>query len=292
MYRQEQRVGWLLILPSAVLLMVFLVGPSIMALAFSFTNQRLVAGRIPTRFIGLENYARIIGDESFRQALWNNVRFTAFVVPLQCGFALLLALLVNQKIRLVGVFRTIYFSPIAITMVVVAIIWTLLFHRTGTVNTILNSITFGWFGNPDWLLRENLAMAAIIIVSIWQSVAFQMIIFLAGLQEIPVELYEAARIAGASTWQSFRHVTLPGLRNTTVFVLVTTTILAFRLYTQVEVMTQGGPQGTTNTVVRYMIQTGFRGMRIGYASAITFLFLAFVLAISLLQRVIVRSERM
>lgn len=291
MRRQEELTGWLMAAPALLLLAVFLLAPALMSLGLSFTDQRLIQAQ-PTQFVGLRNFQRLLSDRAFLQSLGNNFYFTLVVVPVQCCFALFLAMLTNQKIRGVNFFRTAYFSPIATTMVVVAIIWTLLFNPAGIINSALSAVSFGSIAPLRWLSDPKLAMPAILIMSIWQSVGFQMVIFLAGLQEIPVALYEAARVDGASRIQQFFYVTLPQLRNTLVFVIVTTTILSFRLYTQVEVMTQGGPRGATNTMVRYMVETGFGKLQIGYSSAISVVFLLIVLAVSLLQRRFVTSERM
>jgi len=290
--RQEERTGWLMATPAFLLLGVFLLVPAIMALGLSFSDQRLLPGPQPTQFVGLRNYVRLVSDTTFLRALRNNLYFTAVVVPLQCVFALFLALLTNQKVRGTILFRTIYFSPIATTMVVVAIVWTLLFNPDGIINSFLRLVSLGTISEVRWLQDPNLAMPAVMIMSIWQSVGFQMVIFLAGLQEIPESLYEAGALDGANAWQQFRFITLPQLRNTIVFVVVTTTILSFRLYTQVEVMTQGGPNGATNTMVRQMIETGFGKLQIGSASTIAVVFLAIVLTVSLVQRRFITSERM
>jgi multiple sugar transport system permease protein len=292
MRREEELTGWLLAAPALLLLGLFLFAPAIMALALSFTDQRLLPGPQPTQFVGMRNYLRLLEDDAFLQALRNNLYFTVVVVPLQCALALGLALLTNQKIRGANFFRTVYFSPIATTMVVVAIVWTLLFNPEGMINAFLGWISFGAIPPVRWLSETWSAMPAVMIMSIWQSVGFQMVIFLAGLQEIPESLHEAAAIDGANRWQQFIYVTIPQLRNTLVFVIVTTTILSFRLYTQVEVMTKGGPLGSTNTMVRHMIETGFGRLQTGYASAIAVVFLLIVLAVSLLQRRFITSERM
>jgi multiple sugar transport system permease protein len=289
--RQEEITGWLMVAPALILLTAFMLAPALISFGLAFTDQRLAPGPLPTRFVGLGNFTRLFMDGSFLQALKNNVAFTLVVVPLQCSLALLLAILVNQRLPGVKLFRTIYFSPVAIAMVVAGVIWTLLFNPQGMINNVLNRLSSNQVGELRWLADTRLAMPAIVIVSIWSSVGFQMVVFLAGLQEISAELYDAAAIDGANTWQRLRYVTLPQLRHTTVFVVVTTTILAFRLFTPVEVMTRGGPQGTTNTVVRYMVETGFRTSRIGYASAMTIVFLLVVLAISLVQRRFITLER-
>ena len=202
--------------------------------------------------------------------------------------------MINQKIKAMNVFRTIYFSPSVITMVVVAVIWTFLYNPgQGLVNEFIQTVSFGYLGPYDWLNNPSLAFPAIMILSIWQGVGFQMIVYLAGLQEIPDHLYESAQIDGANTLQQFLYITLPQLRNTTIFVVVTTTILAFRLFTQVWVMQgpTGHPQGSTITLMVYTVNQGFQQGKIGYASAITVAFFVIVLAVSLIQRLFLHEER-
>jgi multiple sugar transport system permease protein len=240
----------------------------------------------------VRNFARLIEDETFHRALLNNFLFAAVVVPVQTSFALLLAILVNQKIRFVNVFRTAYFSPVVTMMVVVSIVWAFLYNPgAGFINQFLQTISFGLLGPYDWLNDTKLAFPAIMILSIWQGVGFQMVIFLAGLQDIPSELYEAAQVDGANQWQQFWNVTLPQLRNTLIFVVIATTILAFKLFTQVWVMTQGGPQESTMTTMILLYREGFRQLKVGYASAIGIVFFLIVLVVSLIQRAFLKEER-
>ena len=241
--RSESRLAWLFASPALLLLAVFVILPFIMAIIYSFTNQRLVPGPNPTEFVALRNFSRLVGDQRFIRALLNNFLFVGVVVPVQTMMALLLAVLINQKLKFVNFFRTVYFSPVAITMVVVSVVWAFLYEASanGTINQFVNFVTFGLVGPQDWLGDRRLAFGAIMLLSIWQGVGFQMVIFLAGLQEIPYSLYEAAQMDGASIRQQFFNVTLPMLRNTTLFVVISTTILAFQLYAQVEVLTRGWP---------------------------------------------------
>ncbi|MCD6555247.1 MAG: sugar ABC transporter permease [Anaerolineae bacterium] len=290
--RKEAIVAWVFSTPALLLLIVFLLVPFIMAFGLAFTDQRLIPNpNLPTRFIGLRNFARLLKDETFHRALLNNFLFAAVVVPLQTSFALLLAILVNQKLRFVNAFRTVYFSPVVTTMVVVAIIWTFLYNPGGLINACIRAISFGHLGPYDWLTNTKLAFPAIMLLSIWQGVGFQMVIYLAGLQDIPGELYEAAQVDGANRWQQFWNVTLPQLRNTTIFVVIATTILAFKLFDQVWVMTKGGPQEATMTTMILVYKEGFKQLRVGYASAISVVFFLIVLGVSLLQRVFLREER-
>jgi len=291
--RNETILAWLFSAPALLLLAVFLLVPFLMAFGLAFTDQRLIPNpNLPTRFVAFRNFIRLLDDETFHRALLNNFLFAAVVVPLQSSFALLLAILVNQKLRFSNVFRTVYFSPVVTIMVVVAIVWTFLYNPgEGFINTFIQTISFGRLGGYDWLNSTKLAFPAIMLLSIWQGVGFQMVIYLAGLQDIPDELYEAAQVDGANRWQQFWNVTLPQLRNTTIFVVIATTILAFKLFTQVWVMTRGGPQEATMTAMILVYKEGFKQLRVGYASAISIVFFLIVLGVSLLQRVFLREER-
>lgn len=281
--KQRSWAGLWFASPGLLLLLLFLVAPFLAAVALSFTSERL-ASPLPTRFIGLENYVTTLGSESFREAFVNNVWFTAIVVPVQTAIALGLAMLVNQRLRGIKVFRAIYFAPIVVVMTVASTVWLLLFSpERGLFNTVLSVISFGTL-QSDWLQSTTMALPSIMMMSIWQGVGFQMIILLAGLQDIPGDLYEAAAIDGAAPWQRFAFVTLPQLRNTLVFVVTVTMILAFRLFDQVWVMTRGGPLGSTNVMMLEMVQVGFEEQRIGRASAIAVVFFLIVLVLTLVQR--------
>ena len=290
--RKESIMAWVFSAPAILLLLVFLIVPFLMAIGLSFTDQRLIPNlNIPTRFVGFRNFVRLTADEAFLRGLLNNFYFVAVVVPVQTSMALLLAILVNQKLKRMNLFRTIYFSPVVTTMVVVAIIWTFLYNPgEGLINEFIQTITFGVLGPYDWLQSTRLVFPAIMLLSIWQGVGFQMVIYLAGLQEIPDSLYEAADVDGANRLQQFLHVTLPQLRNTTIFVVLATTILAFKLFTQVEVMTRGGPQNASMTTIVHAVHQGWGQLKVGYAAAISIVFFLIVLGISLLQRFFLREE--
>ena len=291
--RKENLMAWTFASPAIVLLIVFLVVPFVMAIGLAFTNQRLIPNpNLPTQFIGLRNFVRLVQDEAFQRGLLNNFYFVVVVVPLQTSLALFLAILVNQKIKGTNLFRTIYFTPVVTSMVVVSIVWTFLYNPgEGLINSFIQFITFGRVEGFRWLLNPKLVFPAIMLLSIWQGVGFQMVIFLAGLQEISKDLYEAADVDGANKIQQFLYVTLPQLRNTTIFVVLATTILAFKLFDQVKVMTNGGPQNASMTTILYVIQQGWSELRVGYASAISIVFFLIVLVISILQRRILQEER-
>jgi multiple sugar transport system permease protein len=291
--RNEAIMAWVFSAPALILLIVFLFIPFLMAFGLAFTDQRLIPNpNLPTQFIAFRNFVRLIEDETFIRGLLNNFYFVVVVVPLQTALALLLAILVNQKIKAVNVFRTIYFSPVVTTMVVVSTIWFFLYNPgEGLINAFVQTISFGRLGPYSWLQDTKLVFPAIMLMSIWQGVGFQMVIYLAGLQEIPTSLYEAAQVDGANKIQQFFNVTLPQLRNTTIFVVLATTILAFKLFTQVEVMTKGGPQNASMTTIVHAVHQGWGNLKVGYASAITVVFFLIVLGVSLLQRYFLREER-
>ncbi len=224
-------------------------------------------------------------DPLFIKSFINTLKFAVLVIPLQCGAALLLALLVNMGIKGTNFFRTAYFAPVVTSMVVVSIVWTFLYHKDiGLVNEFLSAISFGLIGKIDWLGSAAWSMPAIVIMSAWQGAGYQMLIFLAGLQNISEDLYEAASLDGANAWQKFVHVTLPGLRNTTIFVIISTTIAAFGLFTQVDVMTQGGPADSTSTVMYHAVRKGFREQDIGYGATISVVYFLVILAIAMGQK--------
>ncbi|MGB9872660.1 MAG: carbohydrate ABC transporter permease [Anaerolineae bacterium] len=237
-------------------------------------------------------YLVAAGDPTFWRGLANNFYFALVVVPLQSAFALLLAILVNQRIQGVNLFRALYFMPVVVPMVVVAVIWFFLYNPgVGTINAFLKAVSLGRLGPFNWLGDPKLAFPSIMLLSIWQGVGFQMVIFLAGLQEIPAELYEAAEVDGCNEAQKFFFITLPQLRNTTIFVVVATTILAFQLFTQVQVLTGGGPGEATMTTILHAVREGRYQLRAGYASAITTVFFLIVLGVSIIQRRVMREVR-
>lgn len=235
--------------------------------------------------LGDTRYVLAARDPLFYRSLINTFLFAILVLPLQCGAALGLAILVNQKLRGRIFFRTVYFAPVVTSMVVASIVWSFLLNTDrGLINEVLRSLLGNPELSPDWLGSPGLALPSIALMSAWQGAGFQMLVFLAGLQSIPQEQYEAATLMGANALQRFVHVTLPGLRNTIIFVLVSTTLLAFGLFTQVDVMTLGGPLDSTSTVVYHAVRKGFEEQDIGYGSTITLVFFMIVLGVSLLQR--------
>ena len=286
--RREALAGALMVSPSVVLLVLFFFIPVLLAFLLAFTNARLISPSIS--FAGLDNFTRLAQDPLFWKSLRNTLYFAVVVVPLQSAFALLLALLVNEKVRGTTFFRTLYFVPVVTSIVVVSILWKFMYQPDGLVNNVLQSLSFNVIQGTDWLNNPSAAMPAIIFMSIWQAVGFHMVIWLSGLQTIAPELYEAADLDGASRWQKFRFVTWPGLKNTRTFILVTITIAALSLFAQINIMTNGGPLDATTTVVFQAVRVGYQQQQTAYASAISLVFFILVLAVSLFQRYLTREK--
>jgi multiple sugar transport system permease protein len=286
-------VAWLFSTPALILLIIFLVVPFVMAIGLSFTDQRLIPNpNLPTQVVGFRNFLRLLEDQAFLRGLLNNFYFVLVVVPIQTSLALGLAMLINQKIKGMNVFRTVYFAPVVTAMTVVAIVWTFLYNPgEGLINAFLSAISFGAIEPVNWLQNTRTVFPAIMLLSIWQGTGFQMVIYLAGLQDISPDLYEAADVDGATKLQQFLNITLPQLRNTSIFVVLSTTILAFKLFDQVQVMTNGGPQDASMTVMVHVVQQGWGQLKVGYASAISIVFFLIVLGVSLIQRRFLREER-
>ena len=288
-FLREQISGWGMIAPAAVLLLLFVFLPAILGFGLAFTNARLISPR-PVEFVGTDNFARLFADPTFWRALLNVTYFAVVVVPVQSALALAMALLINKKFRGVNFFRTVYFLPVVTSMVVVSLLWLFMYRKDGLINELLSTFSFGLIQGADWLNDPATAMPAIIALSIWQAAGFHMVIWLAGLQSISGELYEAAQLDGASPWHQFRYVTWPGLKHTRSLVLVTITIQALGLFDQVSVMTQGGPLDSTTTIIYEAVRSGFKQQETSYASAISLVFFVLVLLISAVQRYLTREK--
>lgn len=241
--------------------------------------------------VGKNRLILLASDTVFLKALVNTLLFVIIVAPLQAAIALMLALLVNQRLRGVNIYRMIYFMPVVISIVIVSMLWRFIYDgNDGLLNNLLSAITFGTFRPVDWLGNPRTALGSIIAMSVWQGVGFHMVIWLSGLQTIPFALYEAASISGANAMQKLRHVTWPGLRNTAVLVLIVITMQAFGLYAQVQVMTRGGPLDATQSIVFQAVQRGFEKQDIAGGSAISVLLFVIVLIISISQRYLTRER--
>jgi multiple sugar transport system permease protein len=281
---EANTAAWFFLAPSLLLIGVFFFLPVAAALVLSVTDFDLygIANPANTRFIGLQNYSRLLHTPDFWLALKNTFYFAFVGGPLTIAVALGAALLLSSKlVRFKGFFRTIYFTPFVTTLVAVAIVWRYLYHtRYGLFNYGLAKLGLGpidWLGDPHW------AMPAIILMAVWKGFGYNMLIFIAGLQAIPDELYDAAEIDGAGPFRRFFSITLPMLAPTLVFVAVITMIGYFQLFAEPYVMTQGGPLRSTTSVVLLMYEEGFRWWRMGYAAAIAFVLFVVILIATLVQ---------
>ena len=270
--------------PALGAIFLFFFIPVLAAFAISFTDFDIysLAKLSRLRFIGLANYLNLMHDPLFWKALGNTFYFVLVAGPLNVIVALGAALLLNSKlVRFKALFRLSYFIPVVTTLVAVAIVWRFIYHpKFGVLNYLLGFAgidPIDWLGDPLW------AMPAIILMSVWKNFGYNMIIFIAGLQNIPEYLYEAAVIEGANRWQIFRKITLPMLAPTTVFVSIITMIGFFQLFAEPYIMTQGGPLNRTLSIVQYMYQEGFRWWNMGYAAAIAFVLFFIIFIATLIQ---------
>jgi multiple sugar transport system permease protein len=270
--------------PALLAIALFFFVPVVASLLLSFTDFDIyaIANHADLRLVGIDNYTRLFREPLFWVALKNTFYFVFAGGPLSVGVSLAAALLVNARlVRFKGFFRTVFFLPVVTTLVAVAVVWRYLYQpRYGLLNEGLRLFGLGpidWLGDPHW------AMPAIILMAVWKNFGFNMIIFIAGLQSIPERLYEAARMDGASAWQQFRHVTLPMLAPTFLFVAVITMIGYFQLFAEPYVMTQGGPANSTLSIVLLMYEQGFRWWNMGYAAAVAFVLFAMILGFTLVQ---------
>ncbi|MBA1163398.1 sugar ABC transporter permease [Bacillus licheniformis] len=273
--------------PALLILSVFLVIPSIMAVYYAFTDYYLLTPDL-RKLVGFDNFIKLFKDHIFLKSLSNTLKFVVLVIPLQIGAALGLALLLNKKRKANTFFKVAYFSPVVMSLVVISVLWLYLLNpNEGMINNVLTHV-----GLPPqpFLTSPNQAIFTIVFVSVWQGAGFQMLIFLAGLQNIPGDVYEAAQLDGMNKWQRFIYITLPLLKPTSVFIFITTLISAFKLLVQPMVMTQGGPVNSTMTVVYYIYQTGFTDRMVGYASSIALLFGTIIGLVTLAQRKLVKED--
>jgi multiple sugar transport system permease protein len=277
--RQETIAGYLFLLPNILGFLVFSSIPVVATFSISLLDWDLI--RAP-RFVGLDNYVKLLTDDAvFRKVLFNTGYYVIGTVPAGIVLSLLLALAMNANVRGIAIFRVIFFIPVISASVAVAVMWRWLYNTDyGLINTMLTSV--GLKGVP-WLASTAWAMPAVILMAIWKSLGYNMVIFLAGLQSIPVHLHEAAAIDGANGVQRFRHITLPLLAPTTFFVLVISVISSFQVFDLAFVLTKGGPGDATNTMVMYIYNQAFQFFHMGYAAAIAWVLFGIIFLITLLQ---------
>lgn len=269
--------GYAILLPTLAIIAIFRFLPMLQAFFISFHEYDLIR---PPRFIGLENFTDLLQDPLFLHSARISIVYVAFSCVPVWILSLALAVLFNREIRAKNLFRSAAFMPVVMPAVVNAVVWTFMYHQDGVVNTIL-----GWFGiDPiPWLRSSTWALWAIIIIGIWRATPYYMVIFLAGLQAIPQEYYEAAQIDGASPWQQFRHVSLPLLRPTTLLVMVMSVIVAMKVFAVPLIMTGGGPADATRVLPLFIYQTAFEFFKMGRAAAMSVFLFAAVMIFTVFQ---------
>jgi len=287
---QEARAGWVMTGPALAAIGLFFVIPALASLLLSFTDFDIysLADLRNLRFIGLENYARLIGNPLFWQAMANTMWFVIIGVPLLVAVSLLAALLVNAKtLRWRPVWRVALFAPFVTTLVATAVVWNYLLHtRYGLINYALGKIGVA---PVDWLGNPRTALPAILLFVTWKTFGYNMVIFLAALQTVPKDLEDAARVDGANFWMRFRHVKLPAIAPTILLVSILTVAGMFQLFAEPYVMTQGGPAGATVTVLYFMFDEGFKWWNLGSGSAVAFILFLCILVVTLVQLRVARK---
>ncbi len=270
---------YLYLLPTLIGLVLFSAGAVIASFLMSFTRWDIIT---PPEWVWFRNYAEMMRSELFWEVFRNTLLFVIMAVPLSVIGSLALALLVNNSLRGITLFRTAYFLPVVSSMIAVALVWSWIFNpEYGLLNYLLLEV-FGIRG-PTWLHDTTWALPAMVIVTVWKGLGYSMVIFLAGLQNIPHHLYEAATVDGAGSWRKFLHVTLPMLSPTTFFILIITLINAFQVFEQTYVMTRGGPANATLTLSYYVYQNAFQFFQMGNAAALSYILFAIVFAVTLIQ---------
>ena len=271
--------AYLFIAPVIVLFGIFRVVPALQTLLYSFYKVELLRGRFT--FIGLENFYSLLTDEIFRKATVNTLVYVVTIVPISAILGLILAVLFNARFHFKEFFKAVYFSPMVTSTVAAAMVWWWLYNpQFGLFNVLLRLVRI-----PDqpWLMSSNMALPSIIIFSIWKTLGYNMIIYLAGLQAIPAQFYEAATIDGAGALRRFWRISVPLLAPTTTFILIYNGILAFQVFDQVFVLTGGGPANSTNVVVLDLYRQAFERYNFGYASAEAMVLFLFILGVTVLQ---------
>ncbi len=286
--RRTTLVGWSFILPNFLGFAALTLVPVLATLLLAFTNWNSYS---TPQWVGLENFRRMFDNDTFWVALSNTAWYAVGHIPLTLAASLGLAVLLNQKLRGVGFLRTAFFFPYITSLVAVAVVWNMLFSPDlGPLNQLLRAV--GVSHPPGWTASTDWAMPAVIITSVWRDMGYYMVLYLAGLQAIPAELYEAARVDGAGPWQRFWHITVPSLRPTTFFVLVMLTISSFKVFDLVQIMTEGGPGRSTLVLSQVIFREGITQGRFGYSSAISLVLFVIVLTITVVQfRFQRRNER-
>ncbi|MBO0795895.1 MAG: sugar ABC transporter permease, partial [Ktedonobacteraceae bacterium] len=265
-------VGLSFVAPFLIIYAIFLIWPVILGLAMSFYNWTLAGA---ATFLGLRNYQELFGDADFWISLRNTATFTIISTPVLVLLALVLALLANRAIPARWLFRLVFFAPVALPVTVAVIIWNWMYQPGfGLINNMLASLHLS---QPDWLNDPKVAMISVVILTVWWTLGNNFLLYLAGLQQIPRDLYEAASTDGAGSWAKFRWVTIPQLSRITTLILILQVIASLQVFGQIYLLTSGGPNFSTRPVIQYIYETGFSSFRMGYASAGSYVLFVLIL---------------
>lgn len=278
---RKNLVAYSFILPNFLGFAVFTLGPVIFAFVLAFLDWD---GNNPMKFVGIENFKSLFSDDRFIKAFWNTITYVVGTVPLTLVCALALAVVLNQKVKGRNFFRTISFFPYVASLVAVAAVWNMIFNpANGPINMVLNKLGVAAENLPGWAADKHWAMITVILFSVWKNMGYYMVIYLAGLQGISGELYEAAGLDGANGWQKFKSITWPMLSSTTFFVVIMLTINSFKVYDQMYMITQGGPGTSTLVLVYHIYNVAFKNWDLGYASAVSMVLFLLVLLVTIIQ---------
>jgi len=274
----KARHAWMFLAPAGVLLATFSLIPALAALVLSFTNYNVFQ---PVEWVGLDNFIKAFHDKKFWSALGNTFYYWILVTPALVVLPVFIAILVNQKLMGIKLYRLVYYFPALVSVVVTAILWNWMFASDGIFNYIISLINI----NPiNWLTSKEFVMVSLALVTVWQGLGYYMLFYLAGLQSVPTDLYEAAELDGAGIWQKHFFITFPMLRPVIFFITVMSTMSAFKEFTLMLAMTEGGPIGASTTVVYLVFEKAFKQLDMGYASAISFLLFIIILILTLINK--------
>lgn len=279
--RKESLSGYLFIAPEFIGIALIGIFPLVFSLYLSFTEWNLVGGLDAINFIGLDNFKYLFEDTVFIKALKNNLIFSVIYVPFSIGIALVISVLISSAVYFKGFFKVAFFIPYISTMVAVAAVFSVLFHPSlGLINNVLMSL--GIENPPGWLGSTDTALWAVIIISVWHVIGYNVVIYIAGMTGISKELYESAQIDGANKFKQFWHITVPMLGPTTFFLIITSIVNSFKVFDLVAFLTEGGPNNATNVLVYYIYEEGFENFRMGYASTLSWVLFLIVAAITII----------
>src|SRR5687768_9761093 len=283
--QKKRRLPYLLVSPYLIFVVVFVVFPVLFCLFLTFNKWNIIS---PMKYIGVDNYSRLFNDRLFWKSIGNTLKFLLLHIPLQLIVSLFLAYLLNQKLKAASFFRASFFMPVIVSGVVVTILWQqLLGNDTGLINRLLVAAGVSKIG---WLVNPDVAIYSIAIMATWKNLGLYVILFLVGLQTVPTQYYEAAKMEGATRWQQFYHITLPMINPTIFMVVILSTIGGFSLFIEPYIMTGGGPLNTTLSAVLYIYKQAFQYYNMGYSATLGFFYALMIMTVVLIQKRLIEKE--